>query len=183
MIQYGAIVDARNGLFIVQDLNISMPLLKKTQSPTIDSVFATFDVSAQSMPSTPSESDMMNFMMVMDTEEPRQQKDIEADIDESEGHQQLMQLLTEFQHIFDVQNTTPATFPPIHVDLKDEYKSKVFYRPEPLRSEREQQIIDENAKKLIIQGKAFINPMSEHQLGQVIVNRKDKEGHIIPGRE
>jgi hypothetical protein len=95
----------------------------------------------------------------------------------------LEKLLNDFSDIFDTTNTEPAKVDPIKMGLKEGFEHKRFYRPEPLRSEREQTIIDNNAKKLIAQGKAKVNPYSIHQLGQVIVNRKDKEGKIIPGRE
>ena len=75
-----------------------------------------------------------------------------------------------------------ARIPKIHVDLKPEYKDKRFFRPEPLRSQKDQQTIDDNYKKLIAQGKAKLNPTSIHNLGQVIVPRYDKDGKQIEGR-
>jgi hypothetical protein len=50
--------------------------------------------------------------------------------------------------------------PEIHIDLKPEYQPKRFFRPEPLRSPKEQKIRDDNATKLIKQGKATLNPTS-----------------------
>ena len=72
-----------------------------------------------------------------------------CDITEEESLQALHLLLEEFEGIFDLNDTSPAHLPPIHVDMKEEYKSKRFYRPEPLHSDKEQAIIDNNAKKLI----------------------------------
>jgi hypothetical protein len=70
----------------------------------------------------------------------------------------------------------------VHVDLKPEFKDKRFFRPEPLRSAKDQNIIDENYRKVIAQGKARLNPTSIHNLGQVIVPRFDKDGNEIKGR-
>ena len=95
----------------------------------------------------------------------------------------LKNLLIEFSDVFDVEDTSPANVEPIHVGIKEGYEERRFFRPEPLRSAKEQAIIDNNARKLIAQGKAKVNPYSMHQLGQVIVSRKDKEGKIIEGRE
>jgi hypothetical protein len=71
----------------------------------------------------------------------------------------LEKLLFDFSDIFNVADTIPANVEPIQVGIKNGYEGRVFYRPEPLRSEKEQLIIDENAKKLIKQGKARINPI------------------------
>ena len=68
------------------------------------------------------------------------------------------------------------------MDIKPEFEGKRFFRPEPLRSHKDQNIIDANYKKLIDQGKAKLNPTSIHNLGQVIVPRFDKEGKEIEGR-
>jgi bifunctional DNA-binding transcriptional regulator/antitoxin component of YhaV-PrlF toxin-antitoxin module len=92
-------------------------------------------------------------------------------------------LLQQFEDIFDTECVEPANVPEIHVDLKPEFQEKIFFRPEPLRSKKEQSIIDANAKKLLEQGKAELNPTSIHNLGQVIVPRYDKDGHTIEGRE
>jgi hypothetical protein len=47
---------------------------------------------------------------------------------------------------------------------------------------KEQKIIDDNASKLIQQGKARLNPTSIHNLGQVIVPRFDKDGNELIDR-
>ena len=60
---------------------------------------------------------------------------------------------------------------------------KVFYRPEKIRSQYEQKLIDDNAQRLIDEGKAFYNPSSKHNIAQVIVNRFDKDGVPIKGKE
>jgi hypothetical protein len=49
-----------------------------------------------------------------------------CDITEEESLQALHLLLEEFEGIFDLNDTSPAHLPPIHVDMKEEYKSKRF---------------------------------------------------------
>ena len=67
--------------------------------------------------------------------------------------------------------------------LKPEFKNKIFFRPEPLRSQRDQEVIDHNAFQFIEDGRAHFNPSSRHNIGQVIVPRLDKNGIPIVGRE
>ena len=74
-----------------------------------------------------------------------------------------------FSDIFDTESNEPARVPAVHFDLKPEFKDKRFFRPEPLQSQKDQDTIDANYKKLISQGKAKLNPTSIHNVGQVIV--------------
>ena len=62
------------------------------------------------------------------------------------------------EDLFDTECTQPANIPPVHVDIKPEFEGKRFFRPEPLRSHKDQKIMDTNYKKLIDQGKAKLNP-------------------------
>ena len=105
----------------------------------------------------------------------------DSDVQDWDG--ELKFLLEEFSDIFSTTSANPIKVEPIHVDIKEEFQNKVFYRPEPIRSDKEQKIIDDNARKLISLGKAKTNPHSVHNLGQVIVNRKDKDGRVLHGRE
>ena len=93
--------------------------------------------------------------------------------------EQLQNLIAEYADIFDTETTESARVPEVHIDLKPEYQNKRFFRPEPLRSVKEQKIIDDNASKLIQQGKAKLNSTSIHNLGQVIVPRFDKDGNEL----
>ena len=112
-----------------------------------------------------------------------QQQPFVDDLPTTSYERQLHQLLQQFEDIFDTECVEPANVPEIHVDLKPEFQGKRFFRPEPLRSRKEQSIIDANARKLLEQGKAKLNPTSIHNLGQVIVPRYDKDGHTVEGRE
>ena len=105
-----------------------------------------------------------------------QKQQSEDILDEATYQQQLQELVSEYEDIFETESTESARVPDVHIDLKPEYKEKRFFRPEPLRSVKEQKIIDDNAMKLIRQGKARMNPTSVHNLGQVIVPRYDKDG-------
>ena len=111
-----------------------------------------------------------------------QQQQYNDDLSEETYTKELTSLLEEFKDIFEVDSNEAARIPKIHIDLKPEYKDKRFFRPEPLRSQKDQQTIDDNYKKLIAQGKAKLNPTSIHNLGQVIVPRYDKDGKQIEGR-
>ena len=103
-------------------------------------------------------------------------------LSDKEYMKQLQSLLESHKKKFDTECTQPANIPPVHVDIKPEFEGKWCFRPEPLRSHKDQNIIDANYKKLIDQGKAKLNPTSIHNLGQVIVPRFDKEGNEIEGR-
>ena len=111
-----------------------------------------------------------------------QKQDYEDVLSDQEYLEQLQSLLDSHEDLFDTECTQPANIPPVHVDIKPEFEGKRFFRPEPLRSHKDQNIIDANYKKLIDQGKAKLNPTSIHNLGQVIVPRFDKEGNEIEGR-
>jgi hypothetical protein len=111
-----------------------------------------------------------------------QQQHYEDKQKDSVYQQQLQNLVAEYEDIFDTESTGPARVPEIHIDLKPEFANKRFFRPEPLRSIKEQKIIDDNATKLIKQGKARLNPTSIHNLGQVIVPRFDKDGNELVDR-
>jgi len=67
--------------------------------------------------------------------------------------------------------------------LKPEFSNKIFYCPEPIRSIRDQEIIDRNAEELIKADRAYYNPYSKHNIRQVIVHRFDKACNPIKGRE
>ena len=69
------------------------------------------------------------------------------------------------------------------IPLKQEFRNNKIFRPEPLRSQRDQEIIDRNAAQLIADGRAFFNPSSKHNICQVIVPRLDKNRLPVPGRE
>ena len=111
-----------------------------------------------------------------------QKQQYEDGLDESIYEEQLQNLIAEYADIFDTETTESARVPEVHIDLKPEYQNKRFFRPEPLRSVKEQKIIDDNASKLIQQGKARLNPTSIHNLGQVIVPRFDKDGNELIDR-
>jgi hypothetical protein len=111
-----------------------------------------------------------------------QKQEYKDELMEKEYEQQLNSLIKEYEDVFDTECTTPAKIPPVHVDIKPEYQGKRFFRPEPLRSHKDQHTIDQNYRKLISQGKAKLNPTSIHNLGQVIVPRYDKEGKEVEGR-
>ena len=111
-----------------------------------------------------------------------QRQTYEDTLPDHEYDTQLQNLVHSYQDIFETECTQPANIPPVHVDLKPEFIGKRFFRPEPLRSHKDQQTIDQNYKKLIEQGKAKLNPTSIHNLGQVIVPRYDKDGKQIEDR-
>ena len=92
-------------------------------------------------------------------------------------------MLLEFDSVFDPTDKTPAKVPEIDLQLKPQFSNKIFYCPEPLRSIADQAIIDRNANELLAADRAYINPFSKHNIGQVIVHRFDKQGAPIPGRE
>ena len=92
-------------------------------------------------------------------------------------------MLLEFDSVFDSTDKTPANVPEIDLQLKPEFSNKIFYCPEPLRSIADQAIIDRNTNELLAADRAYINPLSKHNIGQVIVHRFDKQGAPIPGRE
>jgi hypothetical protein len=94
----------------------------------------------------------------------------------------LINLLNKFEDIFEPA-TQPSNIPEINVPLKPEYQHIVFNRRDRPRSAKEKQIIDDNARELIKQNKAKLNPQTPHNLTQVIVQRFDKQGKPIPGRE
>ena len=105
------------------------------------------------------------------------------DITTQEANAQLHSLLLEFDSVFDLSDTTPAKVPEIDLALKPEFVNKIFYCPEPLRSIADRAIIDRNADELLAADRAYLNPYSKHNIGQVIVHRFDKKGATIPGRE
>ena len=81
---------------------------------------------------------------------------------------QLEALLEEFKSVFDLTDKTPANIPEIDLKLKPEFSNKIFYCPEPIRSIHDQEIIDRNAEELIKADRAYYNPYSKHNIGQVI---------------
>ena len=107
----------------------------------------------------------------------------EKDLSAQEADEQLQSLLLEFESVFDLTDKTPAKVPEVDLKLKPEFQNKTFYCPEPMRSIADQTIIDRNAEELIAADRAFLNPFSKHNIGQVIVHRFDKSGVPILGRE
>ena len=105
------------------------------------------------------------------------------DITDEEADTQLRDLLQEFDSVFNLTDKTPANVPEIDLKLKPEFANKIFYQPEPIRSTADQAIIDRNAADLISANRAYFNPFSRHNIGQVIVHRFDKAGAPIVGRE
>ena len=97
----------------------------------------------------------------------------DLDISDAEAETQLQALLQEFNSVFDLSDKTPAKVPDIDIDLKlkPEFTNKTFYCPEPLRSTADQVVIDRNAEELIKADRAYFNPYSKHNIGQVIVHR------------
>ena len=81
----------------------------------------------------------------------------------------LGSLLDEYKDVFHTETTEPAKIPCIHVDLKPEFKHKIFFRPEPLRSRKDQATVNNNYKNVIAQGKAKLNPTSIRNINFVIV--------------
>ena len=83
------------------------------------------------------------------------------------------------------EEDAPANISEINIPLKKEFENKIFFRPEPIRSPLDQEIIDRNAEQLITDkfNRAFFNPKSKHNIGQVIVPRLDKNGIPVAGRE
>ena len=118
-----------------------------------------------------------------------QQQHYEDKQEDSVYQQQLQNLIAEYEDIFDTESTEPARVPEIHIDLKPEFCNKRFFRPEPLRSIKEQKIIDENATKLIKQGKARLNPTSIHtvildrllyqDLIKMVMNWLIEQGYVL----
>ena len=104
-------------------------------------------------------------------------------ITDEEADTQLQDLLQEFDSVFNLTDKTPANVPEIDLKLKPEFANKIFYQPEPIRSTADQAIIDRNAADLISANRAYFNPFSRHNIGQVIVHRFDKAGAPIVGRE
>ena len=96
-----------------------------------------------------------------------QKQQYEDGLDEFIDEEQLQNLIAEYADIFDTETTESARVPEVHIDLKPEYQNKRFFRPEPLRSVKEQKIIDDNASKPIQQGKARLNPTSINNLGHL----------------
>ena len=107
----------------------------------------------------------------------------DLDISDAEAETQLQALLQEFNSVFDLSEKTPAKVPGIDLKLKPEFANKTFYCPEPLRSTADQAVIDRNAEELIKADRAYFNPYSKHNIGQVIVHRFNKQGAPITGRE
>ena len=83
-----------------------------------------------------------------------QRQTYEDTLPDHEYDTQLQNLVHSYQDIFETECTQPANIPPVHVDLKPEFIGKRFFHPEPLRSHKDQQTIDQDYKKLIEQGKA-----------------------------
>ena len=83
---------------------------------------------------------------------------------------------------FDLSDTSPANVPVVHVPLKAEYKNRFYYRAEPERSVRDQEVIDRYGKRLLEAKRARLNPQSKHNIAQVIVNRFDKNGLPVKDR-
>ena len=79
----------------------------------------------------------------------------------------------------------PTKVPEIDLKLKPEleFSNKIFYCPEPIRSITDQATIDQNIAELIAAERAYLNPFSKHNIGQVIVHWFDKAGAPIVGRE
>ena len=217
----GAVLDAREGTFRIQDFDETIPLVKLEKDKKSELVFVTFGLSSslrfalQPTPSSgvthlpkssnhyaayieeglPFNDTNRTIMNVFGATAPRQRassidenilklqrQQYEDTLTEDEYKTQVQILINSFEDIFDTESNEPAKVPAVHVDLKPEFKDKRFYRPEPLRSQKDQKVIDDNYKKLITQGKAKLNPTSIHNLGQVIVPRYDKDGNEIEGR-
>ena len=51
-----------------------------------------------------------------------------------EYKEKLNSLLDEFADRFDETDTSPSNMPPVHIKVKEEFKDKVFYRPERRKS-------------------------------------------------
>ena len=82
------------------------------------------------------------------------------DYSEDEAQEKLKELLTEYKSIFNPADKTPINAPKIDIPLKEEFRNKIFFCPEPLRSQHDQEIIDRNAEQLILDGRAYFNPSS-----------------------
>jgi len=108
---------------------------------------------------------------------------VTEDSDLSAHGERLDMLLDEYGDRFGLNDFTPANVPPVHVPLRPEHRNRVFYLPEPMRSVQDQQVIDDNARRLIDRGWAKMNPRSRHNIPQVTVKRFDKRGVPIPGRD
>ena len=66
---------------------------------------------------------------------------LNQDNSETKAQAQLQSLLQEFESIFDPSDKSPIKAPEIDISLKPEYKNKIFYRPGPLRSQHDQDIL------------------------------------------
>ena len=52
-------------------------------------------------------------------------------------------------------NTPTANIPEVRVPFESGFICKVYYRPEPIRSIKDQKVIDDNANKLKKEGRHF----------------------------
>ena len=73
--------------------------------------------------------------------------------------------------------------PPVDIRVKEEFKNKIFYRPERRKPPLVQKVIDDNGRRILQRGWGRLNPTSRHNINQVRVPRLDKEGIPIPGRD
>ena len=73
--------------------------------------------------------------------------------------------------------------PPVDIKVKEEFKDKIFYRPERRKSPKDQQVIDNNGRRILDRGWGKLNPTSRHNINQVRVPRLDKDGVPIEGRD
>ena len=158
----GAVIDARKGIMTVEDWGITVQLEKTNKKKKQEAVFAAFSIGCQAQFVQPfklqaiTEPKQLVMSMTKDSgkEFPERIRQLLGEDKDKEWGGDLERLLMDYKEIFDVNNTTPAKVESIQIGLKQEFKGKRFFRPEPLRSEKEQKIIDDNARKLISQGKA-----------------------------
>ena len=73
--------------------------------------------------------------------------------------------------------------PAVDIEIKQEFKDKVFYRPERRKSPLVQKSMDENGRRILDRGWGKLNPTSRYNINQVRVPRLDNDGVSISGRD
>jgi hypothetical protein len=103
-----------------------------------------------------------------------------SDISREEFDRGLQHLQNEYQDIFDMTSPNISNFPAVQLGLKEEFKGRVFRRPERRKPPLVQQSCDIiDGQKILDAGYGFINNSSPHNINRVRVSRKDKDGQPL----
>jgi RNase H-like domain found in reverse transcriptase/Reverse transcriptase (RNA-dependent DNA polymerase) len=168
---HGAIFDLSTHRIEIPALKTHINLLSTSSVQDLTSHFCYF---------VPSESEVRNMKPILSFSTEKKADSETEQIDRAQTI--LNELIHEYDDVFQESNE-PSTLPEIHVPLKQEYENVIFNKKDRPRSTMEKQLIDDNARTLIKQNKARLNPTTKHNLTQVVVQRYDKSGIPIKGRE